>query len=44
MYENQNIIAAELIILVNGQIELLVVDVIIFDASNQIKSIRAYRG
>ena len=44
MYENQNIVAAELIILVNGQIELPVVDVIAFDSSNQIQSIRAYRG
>lgn len=44
VYENQNSTAAELKITLNENIELYVVDVITFDSSSKIKSIRAYKG
>ena len=44
LYENQNSIAAELKITLNGNDELHVVDVITFNASGKIQSIRAYKG
>lgn len=43
-YENEDTIAAELKIMVNGAEELYVVDVITFNASGKITSIRAYLG
>lgn len=43
-YESENTVAAELRILVSGTEELFVVDVITFNAMNQIQSIRAYLG
>ena len=44
IYEGGNSVAGELRILVDGSIELFVVDVIEFDAAGQITSIRAYLG
>lgn len=44
IFENQDTVAAELKILVNGTIELHVVDVITFDPNGKIQSIRAYLG
>ena len=44
LYESTAGVAGELRILVNGETELYVVDVITFDAHGRIKSIRAYLG
>jgi hypothetical protein len=44
LYENQNSIAAELKITLNGSDELYVIDVVTFNFSGKIKSIRAYKG
>jgi len=44
IFENQDTVAAELKILVNGMIELHVVDVITFNPNRKIQSIRAYLG
>ena len=44
VYENQSTVSGELRILVNGDTELYVVDVINFNAQNQIQAIRAYLG
>ena len=44
LYPGVQRVAGELRILVNGQIELHVVDVIDFDAEGRIKAIRAYLG
>ena len=43
-YESPKTVAAELKIMVNGTEELFVVDVITFNASGEIESIRAYLG
>ena len=43
-YENEDTVAAELKIVVNGAEELYVVDVITFDEQGLITSIRAYLG
>ena len=44
LYENADGVAGELRILVDGCIELFVVDVIEFDAGGMIRSIRSYKG
>lgn len=44
VYENADAVAGELRILVDGQIELFVVDVIRFDDQGQITAIRSYKG
>ncbi len=44
IFENQDSVAAELRIVVDGSIELHVVDVIDFDADGKIRGIRAYLG
>lgn len=44
IYESGDTVAGELHIVVDGKIELHVVDVIAFDADGKIKSIRAYLG
>ena len=44
IYENQSTVSAELRIVVDGSIELYVVDVIDFNAQDQIQAIRAYLG
>ncbi len=44
LYENQNSIAAELKITLNGSDELYVIDVVTFNPSGKIQSIRAYKG
>ena len=44
IYEGGDTVAGELRILIDGKIELHVVDVIIFDSNGKIKSIRAYLG
>lgn len=44
IFENQDTVAAELKILVNGTIELHVMDVITFNPNGKIQSIRAYLG
>ena len=44
VYENQNTVSGELRIVVDGNIELYVVDVIDFNAQDQIQAIRAYMG
>ncbi len=44
VYENQNTVSGELRIVVDGSTELYVVDVIDFNAQNQIQAIRAYLG
>ena len=42
--ESQHSVAGELRIVVNGEIELFVVDVLEFDADGRISAIRAYLG
>jgi hypothetical protein len=44
LYENQDSIAAELKITLDGTDELYVIDVITFNPSGKIQSIRAYKG
>jgi hypothetical protein len=44
IFENHDTVAAELRILVDGAIELYVVDVITFNPTRQIQSIHAYMG
>ena len=44
VYENQNTVSGELRIVVDGSIELYVVDVIDFNEQGQIQAIRAYLG
>jgi ketosteroid isomerase-like protein len=44
VYERADAVAGELKILVDGKIELFVVDVIQFDAQGQVAAIRAYKG
>lgn len=44
IYEDGDTVAGELRIVVDGKIELHVVDVISFDSNGKIKSIRAYLG
>ena len=44
LYENSDTVAGELHIVVNGTIELYVVDVIAFDVHGKIKAIRSYKG
>ena len=44
IYENQSTVSAELRIVVDGSIELYVVNVIDFNAQDQIQAIRAYLG
>ena len=44
LYENANTVAGELHIVVDGAIDLFVVDVITFNMQGQISSIRAYQG
>ena len=44
LYEGGDAVAGELRIVVDGMIELYVVDVISFDSNGKIKSIRAYLG
>ena len=44
VYESQTTVSGELRILVDGSIELYVVDVIDFNARDQIEAIRAYLG
>lgn len=44
VYENQKTVSGELRIVVDGDTELYVVDVIDFNAQDQIQAIRAYLG
>jgi hypothetical protein len=44
LHENANSVSGEVRIVVNGSIELFVVDVIEFDAANMIRSVRSYKG
>jgi steroid delta-isomerase len=44
LYENADTVAGEVHIIVNGTIELYVVDVVAFDAHGKIKAIRSYKG
>lgn len=44
LYENASTVAGEVHIVVNGTIELHVVDVVAFDAEGKIKAIRSYKG
>lgn len=44
VYESPGSVAGELRIVVNGSIELFVVDVLDFDAKGQITAVRAYLG
>lgn len=44
LYETSSAVVGELKILVDGKIELFVVDVLEFDASGKIKAIRAFLG
>lgn len=44
VYETSNAVAGELKILVDGNVELFVVDVVDFDADGKIKAIRAFLG
>lgn len=44
LYENASTVAGEIHILVNGTIELHVVDVVAFDAHGKVKAIRSYKG
>lgn len=44
IYENQNTVAAELKITINGKEELYVIDVISVNSENKISAIRAYVG
>lgn len=44
MYTNGDTVAAELRIVVDGEVELRVVDVVSFDAAGRIKQVRAYLG
>jgi hypothetical protein len=44
VYENQNTVSGELRIVLDGSIELYVMDVIDFNAQDQIQAIRAYLG
>ena len=44
LYEASNTVAGELNILVDGNIELFVVDVVDFDPNGKIKAIRAFLG
>lgn len=44
VYENAGAVAGELRIVVDGEIELFVVDVIQFDAQGQVAAIRSYKG
>jgi len=44
LYDNGDAVAAELKIVVDGEIELYVVDVLSFSPTGQIQSIRAYLG
>ncbi len=44
VYEKADAVAGELRIVVNGKIELYVVDVIQFDAQGQVAAIRSYKG
>ena len=44
VYESAGAVAGELRILVDGKIELFVVDVIQFDAQGQVTAIRSYKG
>lgn len=43
-YVNTDSVAGEVHIIVNGAIELYVVDVVVFDAQGKIKAIRSYKG
>lgn len=44
VYATSNAVAGELKILVDGNVELFVVDVVDFDADGKIKAIRAFLG
>jgi steroid delta-isomerase len=44
VYERSDAVAGELRILVDGEIELFVVDVIRFDAEGRVAAIRSYKG
>jgi len=44
VYESADTVAGEVHIVVNGTIELYVVDVIAFDVHGKIKAIRSYKG
>lgn len=44
VYENDISVAGELYIVVNGEIDLFVVDVVTFDAQGNITAIRSYKG
>lgn len=44
VYEKADAVAGELRIVVDGEIELYVVDVIQFDAQGQVAAIRSYKG
>lgn len=44
IYQDNNTISAELSILVNGAVNLLVVDIITFNDTGKISSIKAYKG
>ena len=44
IYENKNVVIAELEILINGNEKILVVDIISFDDFGKICSIKAFKG
>ena len=44
LYQDANTVAAEINIVVNGSVHLLVIDVITFNGTGKISSIRAYKG
>lgn len=44
VYESEGAVAAELQMVIDGQVDLRVVDVVEFDAQGAIRSIRAYKG
>lgn len=44
VYESEDAVAAELQILIDGRVDLRVVDVVEFDAQGAIRAIRAYKG
>jgi steroid delta-isomerase len=44
LYENADTVAGELHIIVDGKIDLYVVDVLTFDAQGKVTAIRSYKG
>jgi steroid delta-isomerase len=44
LYQDTSTVVGEVHIVVNGTIELYVVDVVVFDAQGKVKAIRSYKG